>query len=466
MRGVQLLVAGFAALMLAVLILSVLLPQYAWAVRIPLGAALCLAFIVLIRRQAKRMEEISEQKNYVLSREIGLAAQCGNMLSFVFQRRGSEILSYRDQLTSDGSAAKSAPKTVSEMEQMLNVREEDQRRITETAAKLKPGEISTVHLHTSSNEGDRTISVQLKCMRNTPEIIIGCAIDCTQKIVLQEKAEAVAAYAASIQPKCMSQWQIDATDGVWRCLYSSAKELPKALGMETDAWTGYEPILTGTLKDHIDPQDYYGYVEAMSCEGICAMFRSGKTEFTQEYRVQPKTDANGEWHRQIVRVFENPENGHILCDLFVQNVNAEKKAEFERRERAKVMQKSLTALGGVFFGLYYVDLVNNLCYTTKARGGEIVSKLCTPYPEMLNDYVAKYVHPDDREAFLAAIDAYKLRRSFVEGARYVQMGFRGLRGDQYYWSSMFIQPARFENGSLCDVVIALQRSEKTVSKAE
>ena len=121
----------------------------------------------------------------------------------------------------------------------------------------------------------------------------------------------------------------------------------------------------------------------------------------------------------------------------------------------KVFQNTLRALSGIYYALYYVDLDNDLCYAAKSHDGEVVTQLCTPYRETFDKYM-DVVHPDDRDDVRNMLDAFNLRRMLPEGSHFQRKEYRRMSGDGYRWAAIIIQPARYENGRIKDVVVALR----------
>ena len=218
-------------------------------------------------------------------------------------------------------------------------------------------------------------------------------------------------------------------------------------------WRNFTADLDGVLRSYIHPADYANHSYKMNIASIAESFRSGRMEINLDYRVCTGGRDDYEWHRMYVRLYSEPETENILANVYVFNVDVEKNAELERGERKKIEKKTLRALSGIYYALYYVDLDNDLCYAAKSYDGEVVTRLCTPFQETFNQYL-EGVHPDDRDALRSMINAFNLRRTFVEGSRFQRKEFRRRSGEDYRWAAIIIQPARYENGRIKDVVIA------------
>ena len=67
------------------------------------------------------------------------------------------------------------------------------------------------------------------------------------------------------------------------------------------------------------------------------------------------------------------------------------------------------------------------------------------------------VYLDNREAIRKLLSAYHLRRSMTEGAHMLRREYRRRHGEDYKDAIIIVQAARFENGTVRDVVIAIRK---------
>lgn len=219
----------------------------------------------------------------------------------------------------------------------------------------------------------------------------------------------------------------------------------------------YMSDLAGALREYIDPDDYEVFTEKMSVEGLSRLMRTGGHQMTLECRARSLKTGAFEWRRLLVRVYRHPEQGELIADMYAMNVDAEKNAELERQERARVLQQTLTAISGIYNGLYYAELDRDTCYTAKAVGGSISSQLRQSYRGMVETFVAGDVHPEDREAIKCLLDPYQLRKRMTENSHLVRHEYRRRVGENYETAAIIVQAARFENGTVRDIAIAMRR---------
>lgn len=322
--------------------------------------------------------------------------------------------------------------------------------------KLMPGEISEIILHGNSIDHEmRALRCILHACDDDSKNVIFVISDATQQQAFVTRADIEKDYMASVRMKVSSIWQVNISRNRWR-LISSGKDSPFA--MQIGVWSDYTDDMRSKVRKYIHPADYTEcYEKMLDIDALGEDFRMGKTEFSCEYRMYGKRMDEYEWNRMQVRLWLDVRTNNILANLYVFDVNAKKNAELERGERKRIFQQAVTALGGMYFGLYYVDLENDLSYTARSLGGELVDQLCLPYKASFDEYIDRAVHPEDREALRHLLSAYALRCSMKEGSHFRHGEYRRKVGDEdYAWSSIIVQPARFENGSVKEVVLAIR----------
>lgn len=408
--------------------------------------------IHVINANARRAIDVGE-------RMLNTAAQQARMSLFVYYRgMDGPILCY-DGLNLMGNRERGACLTTLEAIQAgCGLRGEAQESLEERLHDLTPGNTEEFIIHSAVAGGqERVLRFALNASTEEKHSVICSIWDCTQELISQNRAEEERNYRISIEPRTMSIWQVNVSRNRWHALHLKPGSSMGALSVVKSVWRDYSADMSGIIRNYIHSADYETFHENMSIDALSDMYRSGRAHFSLDYRTCAENQKNCKWHRMIVRLYLNPDSGDLLANLYVFNVDAEKNAELERGDRKRILQQTLTALGGVFYGLYYVDLENDLCYTAKAQGGQLVSRLSAAYKSTFDTYIEKYVHPEDQEVLRNVLNAYTLRRNMVEGSHYTQAEYRHRIGDEYVWTEAIVQPARFENGSIREVVLALRR---------
>lgn len=335
--------------------------------------------------------------------------------------------------------------------------ESEAARVRDRLRKIEPGESAELLVRCSTqNREECILRFALHAVPDSDREIICSISDCTREQESQDRAELENSYQTAVRARTSSIWQINISRNRWCLLHNKKRDRLNLPNIHKGEWRDYNADLGGHLRDYLHPADYESYAETMSIVSIASMFRSGRVEFTQDYRVRGSNAAEYEWHRMRVRIWLNPKTNDILANLYVFNVDAEKNAELERGERKRILHQTLTALGGIYYGLYYVDLDNNLSYTARSLGGDLATQLCAPYKATFDDYIARVVHPEDQEGLRAMLSAYTLRKSMTEGTHFQRREYRCKAGDGYEWAILIIQPARFENGCVKEVVLAIR----------
>lgn len=377
---------------------------------------------------------------------------------FIYHRGQEEPMSCYDGLRLLGGVdGNKQYATLHALEEACGLNETDSEQLHERLRELERGGSVELMLNGALRDREvRRLRFTLNAYGASDSTIICSVRDCTQELLTQNRAEAEQSYLETNMQRTTAVWQMNVSRNLWRCVYmlDSAKQC--ALGpLEKTGWREFTADLDGVLRNYIHPADYADYGSKMSIPSIATFYRSGRREINLDYRVRTGGEENYEWHRMRVHLYSEPETEDILANIYVFNVDVEKNAELERGNRKRIFEKTLRALSGIYYALYYVDLDNDLCYAAKSYNGEVVSQLCLPFRETFDSYLDG-VHPDDRAEIRTMLDAFNIRRTFVEGSRFQRREYRRQSGDDYRWAAIIIQPARYENGRIKDVVIALR----------
>lgn len=395
---------------------------------------------------------------------LNTAARCGNMVVFVYNRKNESLEScYGDKC--EGIMFNKDKETVKlrALTKELGLSDEDVEKLLSKINRLQAGEEAEISFRIAETGEEHRENINLNCPAGNPDLINGIVYQSTDNSDASDSASEEQNFFRMMQSKSISIWTVNVSRGTWRAAYCLDRDSLKRMGVLNQTWRSYEEDMKGFIRRYIHPDDLDSYTEKVSEKGIAALYRSGKDEFVHEYRAMNPEKNDYEWHRQMVRIYKNSDSNDVFANLYVQNINAEKKAEIERKEHGRILNRTLTALGGIYYGLFYVELDNNLCYTAKAPGGEMVTKMCVPYKETFDHYIEQTVHPDDRSELLTKLDTYSLRKSMTDTNHCLRLKYRKQAGDDYIPVSITVQAARLENGTVRDVVIAMQNTGREVS---
>ena len=400
-------------------------------------------------QQAQRME-----KELVHDCMLRSAAETAQTAFFVYSRSQERIIDQCDglRILPDLRAD-----SVSVLTEAYGLNENDADRLYERVRELKADEQAELRIACPVNGNERMLRFNLRCMDENSDFVLVSIRDCTLQSEREDTVKAEESFRRAMQSKASSVWEIDAARGRWKLVSGNIPKGLLALGVNTKGWRDYTADLNGPMREFMDTGDYAKYADVMSPAGLAELLRSGKGHFVLECRVRSTEPDCYKWYRLELRIYRSAEHGDLMANLFVYNVDAVKNADLERRERARVMQQTLTALGGIYDGLYYVDLEKDICYTAKAFGSGISSQLSREFKGTFDAYIREYVHPDDQEALQRMLSAYHLRRSMTEGAHLLRREYRRRHGEDYKDAMIIVQAARFENGTVHDVVIAIRK---------
>lgn len=387
---------------------------------------------------------------------VSIAARDARITILVIGYGHEGVLSCHDGLGLTNSST--FIRSISDLERVCGMADGEMDRVYECMNRL-PGEKTaalTVHCYTASHE-DRSLRISFRAAADGGRNILCSISDCTHELAAQYRMEQEHSYLNNAMRRASSIWQINVSRNRWHAVHIDRNDpLAERVPSPKD-WRDYSADLGNLVNAYVHPADSYDFAERTNVPGLASAFRSGATEFSMDYRVSAAKPDTYEWHRMHVHLLADPKTNDILANFYLYNVDAKKNAELERGERKRVLQRTLTAMSGIYSGLYYVDLDNDLCYTARSRDGELTDQLCMPYKLTFDRYIDASVHPEDREELRKTLSAYLLKREMSEGSHFRQCFYRYTLGDgSYRKMSIMVQPARFENGAIKEVALAIR----------
>ena len=443
--------------------LSTYTGEFAWmmylvAAVLILLIALVALFVMLSLRRIRTNARSADSVRNDYSRLIHDLAYEAEVTLFIYQRGQDALLGCYDGLELFGGANVSQRRVLlRELEEACGLKDEEVEQLHESLRELANNSITELTLHGAlPDREERRLRFVLDSYASDNSLIICSVRDCTQEMHTQTRANTEQNYLDANMQRTGAVWELNVSRNLWRCIYMKDRDTMGALGaLSNTGWRDFTADLNGVLREYIHPADYADHGYKMNISSIAGFYRSGRTEINLDYRVRVAGPEDYVWHRMRVHLYPKPETEDILANIYVFNVDVEKNAELERGDRKKIFKKTLRALSGIYYALYYVDLDNDLCYAAKSHDGEVVTQLCTPYRETFDSYLEE-IHEEDRDEIRSALDTFNIRRTFVEGSRFQRKEYRRRAGDGYRWAAIIIQPARYENGRIKDVVIALR----------
>lgn len=429
------------------------------------AACLLIAFVIdtfLEIRRIRRVEAETKTQTVVLTELARRSAVDAGLALFVFDREKNDIPYYTNHLNllRDVPGIKQ-PRSLDDLERACGIDEAELGRLADRIYGIEEGQVGELMLHASSLTRDGVLRFEFNAVPGHSAYVLCCVTDGTQEDLAHESATDEANYRRGMLPKCASAWEIDVANNRWRRIHRAPGGTLALLDVPDESWRDYEGDLHGIIRDYLDPQDYHNFAADMCLESLMTIYRKGSRDGgTYDDRIRDDSTAGYHWNRRIVRVFKNPDTGSVWANFYILNIDAQKNAELERRERARYMQKALTALGGIFYGIYYVDLENDLCYSGRAYSSAPNTELCLRYSETVASAIESGVHPEDRAALKAMLDGYNIRKQMSERAHCFTRKFRSRQGEDYVESVLIIQAARFENAVVREFVVALEHTHK------
>lgn len=385
------------------------------------------------------------------------AAEASKSTICLYNRRGNTISNLHDGLNiCDGSS-------ISDLYQLADafgLDAADADRLEELTRDLPAGKHTQMVCVADKADDEMLLLFSMNSIQEDNDLLVLTVRDCTLEHQNQNRVIDEQNFRRMMINKAASIWQINVSRNRWRLTDTMQGHSAAMMGIRNKNWRDYDSDLHGCVREFIQPQDFDSYADLLSRSALNEAYLAGKHELVLDYKTRSSGKREAEWHRQIVHLFADTNSGHIMANLYVLNINAEKNAAIEREERKRILQQSLTALGSIYYGLYYIDLDHGMCYTAKSQGGELVTQLSSAFKTTFDKYIDHAVHPDDREAFRKLLDSYYIRKNITEESHLARLEYRRLVGEEYQWSAAVVQAARFENGTIREVIIALRDIEQ------
>ena len=413
-------------------------------------------YVATIMRRLRREGDLQLRKLNIADKMLTLSAEDSKSRLYLYQRKQDRVLAFYDGLKCEGADEDAGvPKNISELGVRCGLSESDTEQLRERLRELRQGERCNLNLLCSVQDSKHLLRFVLSCADEASEVVLGAMRDCTVEQQTKIRYSDERNFRKAILPKTICVWQINFGRGGWKLTDCRAGVELQRAGVMLNEWRDYEGDMNGLARDYVHSADYPDYIAKMNAEAILDAYTRGKFEQVMEYRMR-SFDDQYQWYRQVIRVFKNPDSGEIVANLYLLNVDAEKNAEIERKQRTRILQQTLTALGGIYYGLYYVNLDGDLCYAARTHGGELITRLSTPFKATFEEYIAQKVYPEDREKLRKLLDPYNIRKNIREGCHFMRCEYRRSAGDGYEWSEVIVQAARFENATVREVVVALR----------
>ena len=413
-----------------------------------------LAELLKLRRSQISRRRLLNAFNSMADRAVAQSKQA----IFVYQRDNETVPMIKDGMELMNPAVKEG--RMRDIVQGFGLSPEDGEKLTDAIHALQPGEESTV-VFSGADRGSEEHTLQFVLTRMQDESNLVCAIvrDCTQERFNREREIEEIHYGQSMRQKANMIWRYNVSRGNWQLIFVRGFD-PARIGVVRNEWRNSDEDIADLLHTLLHCDDYDLFASRMRAEAVAEMCHCGRDETEMEYRLKIPGDSGYSWYRQSMRVFRTPETNDIMADIYVMNVDAEKRAEMERSERRQILQQTQTALGSIFYGLYYINLDTDTSYTVKSLGGDMVTQLADSFEKQFAEYVKSRVHPDDQAHLLDLLTCYRLKRTLTEQKPSLLLQFRRRSGDMFRTSTLIIQAARFENASVREIVLALRKDSE------
>ena len=119
-----------------------------------------------------------------------------------------------------------------------------------------------------------------------------------------------------------------------------------------------------------------------------------------------------------------------MVNILGQDVTEDKLQEAAKLQALEDRAYLITSLSSLFFSTYYIDLEQDSfrAVTQQRRVGDVLGDEIN-FTAALRLYANHFIHPDDRERYLSAMDVERLRRELRWWTPYVAVEYRKLPED-------------------------------------
>ena len=196
----------------------------------------------------------------------------------------------------------------------------------------------------------------------------------------------------------------------------------------------YTQHVERALQIVVREEDAERFRQTMSLDHIRQ--RALETEDYAEDVCQYRTrDDPPRWLEQ--HVVYSRHAGEMMVNVLGRDITVEKSREAVRKENDQEKLDIIRSLSGMFFATYYVDLTADVfrSVTQLREVGEFLGER-VQYSSSIHAYAEKFIHPDDREEYLATMSAENLQKSLGVDRSYLAVEYRRLPGSEageYGW---------------------------------
>ncbi len=186
----------------------------------------------------------------------------------------------------------------------------------------------------------------------------------------------------------------------------------------------YESYIQNALDRFVHPSDAAQFRAVMSLEHL-----RRKAETIEDYGDEVcQYRLLGEEVRWIeVHVLYSRQKDQVMVNILGQDITKEKQQEHDRLRALEDRAYMISSLSTLFFSTYYVDLERDTfrAVTQQHKVSNLLGAEVN-FTNALQIYAQHFVHPEDRERYLGAMDIANLREVLRWWKPYVEVEYRKL----------------------------------------
>ena len=273
---------------------------------------------------------------------------------------------------------------------------------------------------TEVDNGREIYSLKLKRIKwRDTDAFIEYARDITEIRKVQINYEKQVATLLSSFPEAAGIFHMDITDDRILSLNGSSDAVKKELHLNSVddmvRWT------TSFIPGKEEGEELFEYCNR---DAMLRAYEAGESELVKEV-VSYFDDGSIRPARITCRLIVNPNNGHLECVMF--GIDISKECD-ERKKHTVMIEEQLLIFSAVarnFKNLYLVDLNKGIAKVLKYEdeykdsGLDEVMDREFMYEPILNNWIDRAVHPDDRKMLKTALSVEHLRKIFAVQNEYI-----------------------------------------------
>jgi signal transduction histidine kinase/PAS domain-containing protein/ActR/RegA family two-component response regulator len=253
-----------------------------------------------------------------------------------------------------------------------------------------------------------------------PLLAIGVGMDITAQATQRESYRQSMKNFFAANPAIVESFRLDVSDNAILEQNFASKESENLLSAHTaDAFFARIASLI------IDPKQKESYLHHMSCNALLQDFAEGKRSLNETYCRKSVGDRR-RWVSANITLLSNPDNGHVECLVYAQDVTLAKRNEDVFQF---VASQECDFVGLLHPGKGDVELFSLSPNYASSQFRQLVAEgKSYPYEALRQGTIVHRMDPADRDAYLNSTSIESIQSALAKEGRY-ELTIRGIDGE-------------------------------------